>query len=61
MHQEHLQPIDRLDFAISALKGLKDLVAASPNLQEIGSDELAGLVNLLVGEMEGCVKELRKH
>jgi hypothetical protein len=56
---DHMQPIDRLDFAILALEGLNDLVAAVPNLQEIRSDKLSVLVSLVADEIKHCAEELR--
>lgn len=57
---ENLQPIDRLDYAVLALEGLRDLVAAVPNLQEVESEKLSMLVNLVTGEVRSCAKELRR-
>ena len=56
-----LQPIDRLDYAVLALDGLNDLVAAAPNLQEVRSDRLSLLVGLVAGEIKDCAKELRRE
>jgi hypothetical protein len=57
---DHMQPIDRLDFAILALEGLNDLVAAVPNLQEIRSDKLSVLFGLIADEIRDCAEELRQ-
>jgi hypothetical protein len=56
---DNLQPIDRLDYAVLALEGLNDLVAAAPNLQEVQSEKLSLLVSLVTDEIRSCAKELR--
>ena len=61
MQEAQKNPIDRLDYAVAALKGLGDLVAAARNLQEVRSDEIAVLFSFLTEELENCAKELRKH
>lgn len=57
---EYMQPIDRLDYAVLALEGLNDLVAAAPNLQEVQSEKLSVLVGLVTDEIKSCAKELRR-
>ena len=56
----NLQPVDRLDYAVLALEGLNDLVAAAPNLQEIQSEKLSLLLGLVTGEIKRCAEELRR-
>ncbi|CDX20098.1 hypothetical protein MPLA_1190064 [Mesorhizobium sp. ORS 3359] len=57
---DHLQPIDRLDYAVLALEGLNDLVAAAPNLQEVPSEKLSVLIGLVADEIKDCAEELRQ-
>lgn len=56
-----LQPIDRLDYAVLALEGLNDLVAAAPNLQDVQTERLAALTHLITGEIRSCAEELRRR
>jgi hypothetical protein len=56
----NMQPIDRLDYAVLALEGLRDLVAAVPDLQEIQPEKLSMLVGLVTDEIRSCTKELRR-
>ena len=57
----NLQPIDRLDYAVLALEGLNDLVAAAPNLREVRSQKLSLLVSLVADEIKHCAEALRRE
>lgn len=57
----NLQPIDRLDYAVLALEGLNDLVAAAPHLREVRSQKLSLLVSLVADEIKHCAEALRRE
>ena len=56
-----LEPLDRLEFAAVALKGVCDLVAAARDLKEVSPDSLSVLLSTIADEIEDSTEELRRQ
>jgi hypothetical protein len=56
--RQDLDPLDRIDYAVLALKALADLVSAAGDKSR--GDELAVLISLVAEEFDRCAEELRR-